>query len=235
MPKIEGSGSGSISQRHGSPDPDPDPPQKSWIRNTGCMYLSCNKPWHICTVDKVCAFICFMVCVVRHKTQNCINQRKDIYIEHRAGKATRLASWRKMTQPGAFSPDSLHRKYSSYRHELNHTPLAGVSGVWYILNKICRSYWISCLHWMHFLDCTRHMYSIYLVCMHCLWCTHTACLACSFCHAQWDLPDDGCVRGRPFPPSLQLLNRLSKVNTSCGGMPGRSSVLKKWGAAGWGE
>jgi hypothetical protein len=27
-------------------------------------------------------------------------QRKDIYIEHRAGKAARLATWRKMTQPG---------------------------------------------------------------------------------------------------------------------------------------
>jgi hypothetical protein len=25
-----------------------------------------------------------------------------IYIEHRAGKAARLASWRKMTQPGVF-------------------------------------------------------------------------------------------------------------------------------------
>ncbi len=30
------------------------------------------------------------------------NQRKDIYIEHRAGKTPRLASWRKMTQPGEF-------------------------------------------------------------------------------------------------------------------------------------
>jgi hypothetical protein len=30
------------------------------------------------------------------------SQRKDIYIEHRAGKAPRLASWRKMTQPGEF-------------------------------------------------------------------------------------------------------------------------------------
>ncbi len=29
-------------------------------------------------------------------------QRKDIYIEHWAGKAARLASWRKMTQPGEF-------------------------------------------------------------------------------------------------------------------------------------
>jgi hypothetical protein len=29
-------------------------------------------------------------------------QRKDIYIEHRAGKAPRLASWRKMTQQGEF-------------------------------------------------------------------------------------------------------------------------------------
>jgi hypothetical protein len=29
-------------------------------------------------------------------------QRKDIYIEHRAGTAARLASWRKMTQPGEF-------------------------------------------------------------------------------------------------------------------------------------
>ncbi len=29
-------------------------------------------------------------------------QRKYIYIEHRAGKAARLASWRKMTQPGEF-------------------------------------------------------------------------------------------------------------------------------------
>ncbi len=28
------------------------------------------------------------------------NQRKDIYIEHRAGTAPRLASWRIMTQPG---------------------------------------------------------------------------------------------------------------------------------------
>jgi hypothetical protein len=34
---------------------------------------------------------------------NCyVHQRKDIYIEHRAGKAARLASWRKMTQPGEF-------------------------------------------------------------------------------------------------------------------------------------
>ncbi len=32
-----------------------------------------------------------------------MKQRKDIlYIEHRAGKATCLASWRKMTQPGEF-------------------------------------------------------------------------------------------------------------------------------------
>jgi hypothetical protein len=29
-------------------------------------------------------------------------QRKDIYIENRAGKAARLTSWRKMTQPGEF-------------------------------------------------------------------------------------------------------------------------------------
>jgi hypothetical protein len=29
-------------------------------------------------------------------------QRKDIYIEHRAGKTPCLASWRKMTQPGEF-------------------------------------------------------------------------------------------------------------------------------------
>jgi hypothetical protein len=29
-------------------------------------------------------------------------QRKDIYIENRAGKVARLASWRKMTQPGGF-------------------------------------------------------------------------------------------------------------------------------------
>jgi hypothetical protein len=28
------------------------------------------------------------------------DQRKDIYIEHRASKAARLASWRKMTHPG---------------------------------------------------------------------------------------------------------------------------------------
>jgi hypothetical protein len=31
-----------------------------------------------------------------------VYQRKDIYIEHRAGKAACLASWRKMTQPGEF-------------------------------------------------------------------------------------------------------------------------------------
>jgi hypothetical protein len=30
------------------------------------------------------------------------NQRKEIYIEHRAGKTAHLASWRKMTQPGEF-------------------------------------------------------------------------------------------------------------------------------------
>ncbi len=30
------------------------------------------------------------------------NQRKDIYIEHRAGKAALLASWRKMTHPDEF-------------------------------------------------------------------------------------------------------------------------------------
>jgi hypothetical protein len=29
-------------------------------------------------------------------------QRKNIYIEHRAAKAARLAIWRKMTQPGEF-------------------------------------------------------------------------------------------------------------------------------------
>jgi hypothetical protein len=29
-------------------------------------------------------------------------QIKDIYIEHWAGKAARLASWRKMTQQGEF-------------------------------------------------------------------------------------------------------------------------------------
>jgi hypothetical protein len=29
-------------------------------------------------------------------------QIKDIYIEHRAGKAALLASWRKMTQPSEF-------------------------------------------------------------------------------------------------------------------------------------
>jgi hypothetical protein len=29
-------------------------------------------------------------------------QRKDIYMEHRAGKAALLASWRKMTQPSEF-------------------------------------------------------------------------------------------------------------------------------------
>jgi hypothetical protein len=29
-------------------------------------------------------------------------QRKYIYIEHRAGKVARLASWRKMTQPADF-------------------------------------------------------------------------------------------------------------------------------------
>jgi hypothetical protein len=29
-------------------------------------------------------------------------QRKDINIEHRASKAARLSSWRKMTQPGEF-------------------------------------------------------------------------------------------------------------------------------------
>jgi hypothetical protein len=31
-----------------------------------------------------------------------VTQRKDIYIEHWAGKAARLASWRKMTQLGEF-------------------------------------------------------------------------------------------------------------------------------------
>jgi hypothetical protein len=31
-----------------------------------------------------------------------ILQRKDIYIEHWASKAARLASWKKMTQPGEF-------------------------------------------------------------------------------------------------------------------------------------
>jgi hypothetical protein len=30
------------------------------------------------------------------------NQRKDLYKEQRTGKAARLASWRKMTQPGEF-------------------------------------------------------------------------------------------------------------------------------------
>ncbi len=34
-----------------------------------------------------------------------VDQRKDIYIEHRAGKAPRLASWRKMTQPASFVGD----------------------------------------------------------------------------------------------------------------------------------
>jgi hypothetical protein len=31
-----------------------------------------------------------------------LNRREVIYIEHRAGKAARLDSWRKMTQPGEF-------------------------------------------------------------------------------------------------------------------------------------
>jgi hypothetical protein len=45
-----------------------------------------------------------------------------------------------------------------------------------------------------------------------------------------DLPDDGCFRGHPVQfkfnrvQAPELLNRLSKVNTSY-----------KWGVAGWGE
>jgi hypothetical protein len=35
-------------------------------------------------------------------SQGSQNLREDIYIEHRAGKVARLASWRKMTQPGEF-------------------------------------------------------------------------------------------------------------------------------------
>jgi hypothetical protein len=75
----------------------------------------------------------------------CIPEKR-YSIEHGAGKAARLASWRKMTQPGEFSwwwyryvlcvrifPGMklwtawvhYHRKYSTYHHELNHAQPAG--------------------------------------------------------------------------------------------------------------
>ncbi len=43
-------------------------------------------------------------------------QRKDIYIEHRAGKAARLASWRKMTQMASFVGDGNFRVFPMRAH-----------------------------------------------------------------------------------------------------------------------
>ena len=43
-------------------------------------------------------------------------QRKDIYIEHRAGKAARLASLRKVTQPSSFVGDGCFRVFPMHAY-----------------------------------------------------------------------------------------------------------------------
>ncbi len=46
--------------------------------------------------------LCLLLFIIAFTDDETLSQRKDIYIEHRAGKAACLASWRKMTQPGEF-------------------------------------------------------------------------------------------------------------------------------------
>ncbi len=67
---------------------------------------------------------------------------KGYSIEHRASQAARLPSWRKMTHPGVLIFPGMkpwtawvhfHRKYSTYRQELNHAQPAEASGVCMLL------------------------------------------------------------------------------------------------------
>jgi len=46
--------------------------------------------------------LCLLLFIIAFTDDQTLYQRKDIYIEHRTGKAPYLASWRKMTQPGEF-------------------------------------------------------------------------------------------------------------------------------------